>query len=263
MAVIGLDIGGTKIKAGVVSNNRILKKLVVKTGKTKKEVINNILSSVDSLFDKKITAIGIGCPGPADYNKGLIKNTTNLPLEGVNIKNIISKRFRKKTLMENDANCFVLGESIRLKKKNIIGLTLGTGIGGGIVINNKLYKGKGNAGELGHCTIKFDGLKDKFGKGNLEAYLSSKAIKKRYNKEPSKLSKKDWNDYGKLLGTGIVNLAHTFDPDIIVIGGGISKAFNSFKSSMNNAIKKRTKYQFKVIKGYEDSGILGAAAIVK
>lgn len=263
MAVIGLDIGGTRIKAGVVSNNHILKKVVVKTGKTKKEVINNILNSVDALFDKSIKAIGIGCPGPADYNKGVIKNKNKLPLNGVNIKSIISKRFRKKTVMENDANCFVLGESIRLKKKNIIGLTLGTGIGGGIVIDNKLYIGKGNAGELGHCTIKFDGLKDKFGKGNLEAYLSAKAIKKRYNKKPIELSKKEWNDYGKLLGIGIVNFAHTFDPDIIVLGGGISKAFNSFKSSMNKEIKKRGMNKFKVIKGYEDSGILGAAAIVK
>ncbi len=263
MAVIGLDIGGTKIKAGVVSNNRILKKIVVKTGKTKKEVINNILEAINLLFNKNITAIGIGCPGPADYKKGIITNTTNIPLNGVNLKNIISKRFKKKTVMENDASCFVLGESIRLKKKNIVGLTLGTGIGGGIVINNKLYTGKGNAGELGHCTIKFDGLKDKLGKGNLEAYLSAKAIKKIYGKEPSKLSKKDWNDYGKLLGIGIVNIIHTFDPDIIVIGGGISKAFSSFKSSMNKEIKKRARIKFKVIKGYEDSGILGAASIVK
>ena len=70
--IIGVDIGGTDIKAGIVSNNKILKKVVLKTGKKKKEVINNILKSIDRLFSKIIKAVGVGCPGPADYEKGVV-----------------------------------------------------------------------------------------------------------------------------------------------------------------------------------------------
>ncbi len=263
MRYIGLDIGGTGIKAGLVYKNKIIKKVKVKTGKTKKEVIKNILSVIEQLFDSKVKAIGIGCPGPADYEKGVIWNTPNLPLKGVNLKKIISQKFKRKVFMDNDASCFVLGEAVRLKKKNVVGLTLGTGVGGGIVINGKLYSGKGNAGELGHCTINFDGPTEKLGKGSLEAYLSGKAIKKIYGKEPSQLNKKEWARYGKLLGIGIANLAYAFDPDVVVLGGGISNEFKFFKSSMNREIKTRTTIKTKVLQGNKDGGILGAAKIIK
>lgn len=259
--IIGVDIGGTDIKAGIVSNNKILKKVVLKTGKTKEEVINNILKSIDKLFSKRIKAVGVGCPGPADYEKGVIRDTPNLPLKGVSLKKIISKRFKSKVLMTNDANCFVSGEAIRLKKKNVIGLTLGTGIGGGIVINGKLYRGNGNAGELGHCTIKFDGPKG-ISNGDLESYISAKAIKRNYGKKPEELkSKKAWNEIGKKLGIGISNLINAFDPDVVVLGGGISRAFNLFKQGMDKEIKKRAIRKVLVIKGKEDSGIIGASSL--
>ncbi|MBU0460696.1 MAG: ROK family protein [Nanoarchaeota archaeon] len=264
MAVIGVDVGGTKIKTGIVSNNKIIRMITVKTGTTKEIVINNILSSIATLFNPDIKAIGIGCPGPADYQKGIIGDTPNLqPLKGINLKQIVSDKFKRKVVISNDASCFVLGESIRLKKKNVIGLTLGTGVGGGIVIDGKLYTGNGNAGEFGHCTIKYDGVKGKWGQGEIEAYLSGSAVKKRYRQEPLKLAKKEWQDYGKLLGISIVNLGHTFDPDVIVLGGGIANDFNLFKTSMQQEIKKRAMGPITVIKGSENSSILGAAALVK
>ena len=84
---------------------------------------------------------------------------------------------------------------------------------------------------------------------------------RRYRKEPENLSRKAWDEIGKLLGIGIANIADTFDPDIIVLGGGISRAFNKFKSSMNKEIKKRALNKVRVIKGREDSAIIGAAAL--
>jgi glucokinase len=259
--IIGVDIGGTEIKAGIVSNNKILKKAVLKTGKTKKEVVNNILKSINRLFSKKIKAIGVGCPGPADYEKGIIGKTPNLPLKGVNLKKIISKKFKKRVVISNDANCFVLGEAIRLKKRNAVGLTLGTGVGGGIVINGKLYRGNGNAGELGHCTIKFDGPKGIIN-GDLESYISAKAIRRDYGKSPDRLkSGKAWNSVGEKLGIGISNLINAFDPDVIVLGGGISRAFNLFKNGMNKEINKRAIRKVPIVKGKEDSGIIGAACL--
>lgn len=256
---IGVDIGGTEIKAGIVSNNKIIKKVVVKTGKTKEEIIRNILDVIKSLMNEKINFIGVGIPGPADYEKGVIGDTPNLPLKGVNVKKIISKRFRKKVVIDNDANCFVLGESLRLKKKNVIGLTLGTGIGGGIVIDSKLYHGKGNAGELGHCTIKFDGPKS-VNNGDLEAYVSGKAIKRDYKKSPKELkSIRAWKEIGEKIGIGIANIINAFDPDVVVLGGNISKAFNLFKTGMNKEVKKRAVSKVSVVRGNDDSGIVGAA----
>lgn len=262
--IIGVDIGGTFIKSGIVSDNKVIRKISIKTGRTKKEIIQNIIYSIEKLFDSNVKSVGIGCPGPADYEKGIIGDTPNLPLNGVNLKKIIQKRFKRKVTMTNDANCFVLGEALRLKKKNVVGLTLGTGVGGGIVIGGKLYKGRGNAGELGHCTINFNGPGEKFNQGGLESYVSAKAIKRDYGKEPIDLkSQKAWNEIGKLIGIGVANLINAFDPDIVVLGGGISRAFNKFKSAMYKEIKKRAITPAKVIEGHEDSAVLGAAAIAQ
>jgi len=259
---IGVDIGGTYIKAGIVSGNKVVRKVVVKTGKTKKEIIKNILNSIEALFDKRIKSIGIGCPGPADYEKGVVGNTPNLPLRGINLKKIVADNSGRKVLMQNDASCFVFGESIRLKKKNVVGLTLGTGVGGGIVVEGKLYKGQGNAGHFGHCTIKFDGLKGDFNQGSLESYVSAKSIKKMYGKAPESLkSKKAWNEIGEKLGISIANLINAFDPDVVVLGGGISKAFRLFKDGMNKEIRKRAIRNVPVIVGNENSSIIGAASL--
>jgi glucokinase len=262
--IIGLDIGGHSIKAGLVSNNKIIKKIKISIGKNKKQSLKNIFEIIKKLDNNKVKSIGIGIPGPADYEKGVIGKTLNLPLNNINLKSIISKKFKKKVVMSNDANCFVLGESIRLKKKNVVGLTLGTGVGGGIVIDGKLYHGKGNAAELGHSTIKYDGVKSKCGNnGCIESYVSARGIKRDYGKSPDKLkSTKAWNEIGEKLGITITNLANVFDPDVIVIGGGISNAYNLFQNSMNKTIKKRTFNKVKVVKGSQDSGILGAASLI-
>ncbi|MBD3354703.1 ROK family protein [Candidatus Woesearchaeota archaeon] len=255
--IIGVDIGGTEIKAGSVSNNKIINKKTVRTGK---DAVDNLIRCISEVFDKKVKGIGIGAPGPADYEKGIIGKTPNLDFKNKNIRKIISNKFKKRVIMQNDASCFVLGESIRLKKKNVVGMTLGTGVGGGIVIEGKLYVGNGNAGELGHCTIKYDGPKDGLSKGSIESYASGKAIKREYGKDAHNLkSKKAWNEIGKKIGIRISNLINTFDPDAVVLGGGISKAFSKFKKGMNQEIKKRAIRKVNVVKGSEDSGMIGAA----
>jgi glucokinase len=258
---IGVDIGGTNIKAALVVNGEITKKIKLKTLGTKEKVIDQILFIIDLLNEERVEVIGVGCPGPADYEKGIIGKTQNIPLQGTNLKQIISRRFKKKVIIDNDANCFALGEAKRLGLKNIVVLTLGSGIGGGIIINGELYRGKGNAGEIGHCTIKFDGASG-MNQGELEAYVSRKAIKRDYGKEPDKLKeKKAWNEIGEKLGIGISNIINTFDPDVVVLGGGISKSFNLFKKGMQKEIDKRAISKVKVIVGDEDSGIIGASSL--
>ncbi len=257
--ILGIDIGGTTLKAGLVKNKRIIRKKSVSTGRTKKEIIADLLDLISSLYEKNISHIGIGCPGPADYEKGTIGKTPNIPLEGADLKKIIKKRFKKKVLISNDAACFALGESIRLKRSNLVALTLGTGIGGGIIINREIYSGKGNAGELGHATINFNGPKG-INKGDLESYISAKAIERDYRLPPEKLkSKKSWAEIGEKLGIGLANIINSFDPEVIVLGGGISNSFSLFRKSMQKQIKKRAISKTRIIKGKQESGILGAA----
>ena len=259
---IGVDIGGTTIKAGLIRNGELIEKIIVKTPKDK--IVDKILFVIEFLNNSKVNFIGAGCPGPADYSKGIIGKTPNISqLKGVKLKEKIAKKFKKKVVMQNDASCFVLGEALRLGKKNVVGLTLGTGIGGGIVIDGKLYVGEGNAGELGHCTIKFDGKKGDFNQGSLESYFSAKAIKRDFGKGPLELkSGKAWKEIGEKLGIGISNLINAFDPDVIVLGGKISRAFSKFKAGMNKEIKKRAIRKVPVVVGKEDSGIIGAANLV-
>ena len=188
MEVIGVDIGGTNIKAGLVYNGKLVKSKIAPTGKKKKDILANLKKIISELISSKTLAIGIGCPGPANYNHGIIGNAPNLPLKGVNLKRTIQRKFNLPVVINNDAQCFVLGESIRLNKPNLVGLTLGTGVGGGKVFGGKIYSGSVNAGELGYTTLKFDGPKDKTGSGTMEGYFSAKGIIRRYKKKTTQLS---------------------------------------------------------------------------
>ncbi|UCD03818.1 MAG: ROK family protein [Candidatus Woesearchaeota archaeon] len=246
--IIGVDIGASYIKSGIVSRNKIIKKVVLETGKNKKEVIDNIIKSIEVLFDKKIQGIGIGCPGPADYKKGIIRNSPNIPLNGVNIKKVISQKFKKKVIIENDADCFAIGESMRLKTKNLVGLTLGTGIGGGIIVDGKLLHGKGNAGHIGHSTIKFDGVQSKCGNNCVEKlYRDARASRK---------------DFAKYLGIALANINNILDPEVISIGGGVSNTWDSFYKKMMEEFRKRTINKMpRVLKGAKYSGIIGVTSL--
>src|SRR3989338_6641298 len=183
--IIGIDLGGTNIKTGLVSpTGKILKKYEMPTEARKgtKTIIDNILSSIEKIKIGKISGIGIGSPGPMDFKKGMIINPVNLPFRNLPLKNIIQTKFKIKTCLDNDANCFALGEAIfgsGKKYENVVGITLGTGIGGGVIINKRIYHGRSNAAELGHMTIKFDGLKARSGNdGDIEEYAAARCIKK-------------------------------------------------------------------------------------
>ena len=262
--IIGVDMGGTSLKAALIMRNKIMHKASIKTGSHPKEVMENLFHVIEEVsMGKKIKAIGIGCPGPADYGRGVIGNTPNIPLRGVHVKDLVSEKFKCPVIMENDANCFVLGESMRLKKKNVVGLTLGTGVGGGIVIDGKIYLGRGNAGHLGHTTIKFDGRKSEcHNDGCLEQYVSKKGIEKQFGKSPTKLTKKEWEKIGMYLGIGITNIANSFDPDVVVLGGGISQSITLFGEKMQSTIAERALHPIRIVLGKKDSALIGAGSLV-
>src|SRR3989338_5486990 len=214
-----------------------------------------------------------------DFKKGVIANPVNLPFRNTPLRQIIQNRFKIKTCLDNDANCFALAESIfgqGKRYRNVIGITLGTGFGGGFVIDKKIFHGRNNAAELGHMTIKFEGIKARSGNnGDIEEYAAARGITSLYGGKNSPYSiyklamkgnnkaKRAFETAGCYLGIELANLLYAFDPDIIVIGGKISHSWKFFSKSMNETIRKR--YFAKpcpVVKSrLKDAGILGAAAL--
>jgi len=245
--VIAVDIGGTYLRTGIVRGNKLFNYVKSKTPKTKKAVLNLFVSEISKQITPNVKGIGISCAGVVD--KGILKCAPNLPINGVNIKKFLQLKFNKKIIIENDANCVAIAESKigqGKTKKNFIVLALGTGIGGGIIINGKLYKGAGFAGEIGHIIL--DKGKD------FEYYASGKAIQslslKHFHKklaiqelikQKDTKSEKILNEISMYLGQGIASLISIFDPEVVILAGGLRESGNEFL----NMIKKQAyKYNF-------------------
>jgi len=298
---IGVDIGGSNIKFVLLKNQEILKKKKVPTPKTKKEIISKIKENIKCLTygvkQKEIKGIGIAALGPLNKKGDFILNPPNLKaLKNCPLARILKKDFKHLPIvLENDANCFTLAEALigegktasRLRRGSpiraaiIFGITLGSGVGGGIVVNGKIYRGAfGGAGEVGHMTIKFDGQKCSCGNwGCLEEYCSMKFFKRKKVlpreleeriKKGEKTALKIFEEYGENLGIGLSNIINILDPEIIVIGGGISRASNFFLPATKKEIKKRVIsplskkcVKIRITKLGDFSGAIGAALLVK
>jgi glucokinase len=243
---IGIDVGGTFIKAGLVSGSRIVKTYMVPTQakKGKKTVLKNLFKAIECLMAKDVKGIGIGFPGP--IVNGAVKEVQNIPaFKNTNIAKLVSRKYRKRCVVANDANCFALAEQkfgAGKGKKHLVGITLGTGLGCGIVINGIIYAGNtGAAGEISNIPL---------GNKKMEDNMNSRFLRKVGGKSPLELSisarkgnkraKKAWKQFGKNLGTGVSIVVDTLDPEMIVFGGQIAKSFFLFKSEMLKEIKKNT-----------------------
>ncbi len=277
---IGVDIGGTKIKAALISPNYSIKKSIVfltEANKGIKVVKQNIINAIEEVWDKNVVAIGVGFPAPVDTVKGIVDTATNISgVKSFNIKQFLEKKFKRKTYVENDSNCFALAES-RLgegkKKKIVAGLTVGTGLGCGIIVDGEIYRGaSGAAGEVGK--IPFKGI-------TLEEYAAGPALKRLSTYQgltmsPIKLAemakrnkgfaKNVFKEYGVNLGIALSVIANTIDPELIVLGGSVSKSFLYFKSTMMQTLKKhlfpRTYRTLKVVKSkITDASVIGAAMV--
>jgi len=273
MAIIGIDLGGTKISAGIVKNKRLTKVITQKTDSksSKNKIINQISKIIEELFDSSVKSIGIGVPGIVDKN-GVLYEAVNIPsLNKIPLKKNLEKKFKIPVFIENDANCFALGEKYygeAKKYKNIVGVIIGTGLGAGIIIDGNLYSGtNGSAGEFGQII---------YLKHNIEYYCSGKFFQKEYkikgeilyekaSKNNSK-SVKIFNEYGRHLGKALSLIINSIDPDIIILGGSVSKSFKFFKNSMLKSLKesiyKTTFRNIKVIVSKKkDIAVLGAALL--
>lgn len=305
---IGIDIGGTNIKTVLMDNvpvkktgSRVLFKdqYTTKSKTNKKILLNQIFKIIEILLAKNekagyaksdIKGIGVGIPGPVDFKNQKILNPPNVKaLKNLKLGNLIEKKLKIKTTIDNDAHCMILAETILGAGKNrntVVGLVLGTGVGGGIVMNKKIVHGKnGTAGEMGHMTIDKHGRKCNCGsKGCLETYLSETGIRKTsyefFNKrirsyDLHQIARKNdskaietWNEVGKHLGLGLANIVDIFNPEIIVVGGGIAHGagellINPAKKEMRKNILSESAKKTPVVlaKLNEYAGAIGAGLL--
>ncbi len=281
--LIGVDLGGTGIQAGIVENGKVRKKSEMPTeaGEGKERVMANIISAIEGVFDEGARGIGIGCPGLTDNEKGLIVQTPNLPLNGVNMKEVLEKRFGKPISIDNDANCYVLAEALFGAGRghgSVLGLTLGTGLGGALIIGGEVFRGGGNAGEFGHMTISYEGPESRCcgNHGCIETYVGGGNIKRRTGMEPryffeqaekgNEQAIRFWKDYGKYLGVAISNYVNILDPEVIVLGGTVIRAWDRFFPSLQEEVRKRVMggREVKIVKAMlSDPGIIGASCLIK
>lgn len=246
--VIGIDLGGTAIKLGRFrEDGTCLESLSVATPQpaTPTAVVEAIAIAISQLtLDKQILAIGVGTPGPTDAEGRIARVAINLSgWQDVPLAELLEAKTGYPTVLANDANCAGLGEAwlgAGRRFRNLILLTLGTGVGGAIILDGKLFTGhQGTAAELGLITLNPDGPMCNSGnQGSLEQYLSVGAIKRLTGKEPAELgfmakegdkfALEFWEAYGRDLGIGLASLIYVLTPEAIVIGGGISASADFF-----------------------------------
>lgn len=257
---LGVDLGGTKIEAILLDENlnTIQRKRVPTPQNDYSQILNTINSlSADLLENVEDYSIGICTPGAISKKTGLIKNSNTQCLIGKPLKEDLEKKLGQKISMENDANCFAIAESTLGVAKGfdvVFGVIMGTGVGGGIVINGKIHQGRTNiAGEWGHHTLHQNGNNCYCGKqGCVETYISGPALEKRWKELTGKsqnmpeiiqnieISKvKQWKDeFLENFGFGLANVIDILDPDVIVLGGGLSNIDFLYTEGKNSVYQK-------------------------
>lgn len=270
--LLGIDLGGTKIEGIVLKSKKNPKEIIrhrVDTEEDKgySQVVSNIKLLVDYIENKinhKFNRLGIGSPGTIDPETGLLKNSNSQCLNGMPIQKDLSKTLDKTILIQNDANCFALAETFLGSVKeqypnanNVFGIIMGTGVGGGLVIDGKtVYGNQGIGGEWGHTIVTDDGDMCYCGKrGCVESVISGRALQKYYysltgiklpfkeiygKKETDKYANKTFKRMIKFFGKGLSNVVNIIDPEVIVLGGGLSNIDELY----NEGYEELKKYVF-------------------
>lgn len=270
---IGIDINGTKMRLGIVDGGQIFRKMETptKTNLSQEEIINHIKDSIHSIFNSNIRGIGVGVSGIIQSDKGIIKNTINIPWKDVPLKQILEKEFNVPVFINNDSNCFAFGERYYGEGtiyRDIVCIILSIGVGAGIIINNELYSGNNaGAGEIGslpylesdyegYCGQKF------FVRNNTTA---EKAYQSAMQGDTKTLAL--WNELGSHIGNMIKTVLFTYDPQAIILGGDILNGYNLFAEKMHESVSA---FPFKnanervniLLSRKENINLLGAAALV-
>lgn len=298
---VGVDIGGTNIKLGLVnSSGKIISQTRFETksfASSKIKLINALTEAIQKILIKNkcsiknVKGIGIGLPGLIDPVKGVVKDLTNIPgWKNVSIVKMLKAKLHVPVFIENDVNLIALAEwkfGAAKGCRDLLCITLGTGVGGGLIFDNKLYRGPGFvAGEIGHMPIKENGIECPCGgRGCFERYVGNayllqriKAIFKTNQPRTQDIFKlasqgnaraiQFWQEVGTTVGQGLVGVINLLNPKMVVVGGGVSNNYKFFAPALKEIIKKRCmKVQGSMVKIVRarfshEAGILGAHVLV-
>lgn len=305
--VVGVDLGGTKISTALSDlKGEVISQTTVPTKANEGEipVLNRIIESVEKVIKDgsatydEVKAIGIGSPGPLDAEKGVIIHTPNLPFNNFNLVEPLNKKFGVPVYLDNDANVAAIGEYMfgaGRGTKHVVFFTVSTGVGGGAVLDGKIYRGHtSNALEIGHMTVAPDGPRCNCGNiGCVEATSSGTAIAKRGQEAIASKVETSLRKYEKVtsyevfteaaagdpvckdiidtalnyLGIAIANAVSIFDPEVIIIGGGVSKAgeivFDTVRKVVDKRCFKSMAESVKIVPAGlgTDAGVIGAVAL--
>ena len=286
---IGVDFGGTRIKAGLVRDGAVAAHASVATPRGKTAILDAIAKLVKRL-DKKPTAVGLAIPGEVD-EQGVCWRLPNVPgFKGVNIARELTRRLGCPVSCENDATAAALAERVfghGLAQRSFLLVTLGTGVGGGVCIDGAVHRGRhGFGGEIGHVLV--DSAQDAWpcgcgAKGCMEAYAGTAGVLRRFHEHGGKGRNLEQvakaaraghragiealNAMGRALGLGLGSIQNTLDLDAIVFTGGASASFDLIETSLRKALKERAfapplaevKLLISALGG--DAGIIGATLI--
>jgi len=286
--IIGIDAGGTYIKAGLVRNDKIINFRKISVARQGKFLANQLIDITQQLITPSVKTIGVALPGNIDPKKGILHYCHHYAncLFPLPVTKILKTRFRLPISVAHDVDCFGLSEAVLGKGKKypiVTGLTIGTGLGFVLLIDKKIYHGSQNLIELGHTIVQKGGAKCKCGGiGHLESYVSGQAMITLYQKKTGKkkntyeivaAAKKGEraalsiiNTISDYLAVGLANIIYSYNPDIIVIGGGLS-IIPGLVGPARQKVKKLLFYpeqlKTKIVKAKTpyQSNILGAALI--
>jgi glucokinase len=260
---IGIDVGGTKMLAGVVERDGTVVRTERRPTPTEstEEFLRGLVDMVDVLRDDSVAAVGIGIPSTVDQRSGSSVFAPHIPLEGVPIRERGEERFGIPVAVDNDANAATVAEwTVGAGKgtSHMVLITLGTGLGGGLILDDRLYRGStGAAAELGHLVLEFDGPECRgrcTGRGHFERFVSGPAAD-----EVAKSVLGDGSgsrelvqaarggdaaaagalaEMGRRLGAGIASIVNVFDPELVVIGGGFADALDVLLPSALETLKR-------------------------
>jgi glucokinase len=239
--VIGVDLGGTKVVAGLIVDNHLVKssyQLISAQSANPQDVIEEVKAVIADLFTEDVSFIGVGIPGLIDRAEGVVNDVQNIPSwKEVPLKMLLETRFDVPVFLDNDANCFAMGEArfgAGRQDDDFVGITLGTGMGGGIIKNGLLLPdAHGGSGEFGnipyldatyedYCSGKF--FENKYGVKGQEMALLAEA--------GDRMALNAFNTFGKHLGNAIKTIKMAVDPNKVIIGGSVARAAGYFEVSM-------------------------------
>lgn len=288
---IGIDLGGTKIEIAIIDQNNVIlfrERIATESQKGSDHIINQIIKlykEATDFINNQPHEVGVGSPGSLSKENQLLRNSNTVCLNGLPIKDLIEEGLQQPITLVNDANCFAFAEAIFGAGKNydvVFGVIMGTGCGGGFVFNNHLREGPQMlSGEWGHTVINKDGPECYCGKqGCVETYISGSGLENilkannilSYTAE-NFLNKKSFNDdeaqilkdfYGNF-GLALANIINTIDPDIIVLGGGLSNHTPLYdigiKETYNKVFHEAPSTPIVKHRLGDSAGVIGAALI--